>query len=94
MPFNRTWSVERLREFARSQARRDRRERKPWVSDTDLEASFAGYAKCVAVVSGQTITLTRHDMSSGIAAYRRIRAVRKPNAGAQRILITVVGDAA
>ncbi len=87
--FDRTWSTNRLREFARACARRDKNARRTFVPDADLEAAFCGYAQCVAVVTNTNITLTARDLDLAVRSYRRIRRLTSRFDRSQRRLISV-----
>jgi hypothetical protein len=88
----------RLTRFAHATGLRDRRRRRAWLSDEELERAICGYAFAVATAEQSSITLDAIDIDAAIRAYRRARRL-PPHAGvpggvaSQRALLTLVTPA-
>jgi hypothetical protein len=78
---------ERLEQFARAMALRDRSRGRTWMPDADVERAIRGYAFAAAIAEHRVLQLDGDEIDAAIAAYRRARRLPTRRETSQRALI-------
>ena len=78
---------ERLEQFARAMALRDRSRGRAWMHDADVERAIRGYAYAAAIAEHRVLQLGGDEIDAAIVAYRRARRLPLRREPSQRALI-------
>jgi len=78
---------ERLEQFARAMALRDRSRGRAWMHDADVERAIRGYAYAAAIAEHRVLQLNGDEIEAAIVAYRRSRRLPVRREPSQRALL-------
>jgi hypothetical protein len=78
---------ERLEQFARAMALRDRSRNRAWMPDADVERAIRGYAYAAAIAEHRVLQFNGDEIDAAIVAYRRARRLPARREPSQRALL-------